>query len=177
MRCIKCGKVNINKANFCKNCKYEFSKKEQEAAKRQTIPGKLEVLESIYNLKGLNFIFGSNLFKIIFCIFMVLVNIYVYYSSANHLKLLNSEEYVVEHKDGEYYVKVNEDNVNLLLFIPNKIDDLRVKHMNLDNKVIDEFKYEKGSKLLLSVNENNDYYLLDGNTESLKVFVYKAGEE
>lgn len=175
MRCIKCRKENINKANFCKYCAYQFSKKEQKAAKRRTIPGKLEFLESIYNLKGLNFIFGSNIFKIVFCVFMILVNVYVYYTSANHLKLLNSEEYSIEQKSDEYYIKVSKDNVNLLLFVPKKIDDLKVKHMSLDNQILNEFSYENGAKLLLGVNESGDYYLIDAEKESLKVYVYKEG--
>ena len=30
MKCIKCKTNNINKANYCKNCNYKFSEKEQK---------------------------------------------------------------------------------------------------------------------------------------------------
>ena len=48
MKCIKCMTVNISKAKYCKNCKYEFSDSERKIARGKTLIGKIETLEKTW---------------------------------------------------------------------------------------------------------------------------------
>ncbi len=180
MKCVKCKKENITKANYCKTCGSQFSKEEQEKARKKTLVGKIERLEKAYNLCTLKAITGSTIFKVISLLIVLLIGLYFLFNFGNKVKLLESPEYKIEYntKLKEYYLLVKNDEVDLNLFVPNKIDNLGVKIVNKNNQEISRTEYEKNDEIKLFANGEDYYYLIDDNKvdDILKIFVYRTME-
>lgn len=183
MKCIKCQSKNINKANYCKNCGYHFSKEEQEAAKKRTLVGKIERLEKIYKTCTLQLITGNIIFKIVSLLLVLFIGIYFLFHYDNKVTILENANYQIQYntKLDEYYLLVKDDETNLNLFIPNKIDNLEVKLLDEKNQELEHQTYQKDAKIKLKTNDNGSYYLLntfsnDKVNDTLKMVVYRTWE-
>lgn len=176
MRCTKCGKDNIIKANFCKYCGYKFSQAEQKKAKRKTLVGKLELIEKGYSICKLKFITDNIIFKIASIIMLIAIGICLNLKNGNDVRILKSDMYKIEYNtnNDEYYLLVDEDKINLNLYIPNNLDKIDIKHMNSDGSIILENSYNLNDEIVLDINSINDYYLLDYNDSKIKFFIYKV---
>lgn len=179
MKCIKCTEENINKANYCKKCAYKFSKKEQEIARKHTFVGKLELLEKVYNVCKLKIITDHILFKILSVLFVLSVGIYVLLNDGIDLKLLNSKEYEIQYntKNEEYYLISEKDKIPLNLYVPNRVENIEIKHYSKDGKMLEKNKYVKGDDIILEA-YSEDYYILKVNylhdsSEKIKIYVFQ----
>lgn len=173
MKCIKCRCKNINKANYCKNCKYHFSKEEQEAAKSITFFGKLEKLEKVYNIITLNAITGHIIFKILSIVIILGLGIYITLSN-DKINVLESDNYLVKYNknENEYYLISKEKNIPLNLYLSNNIKTINIKHKDKNNNLINEKQYDKVDEISLSINSNEDYYLINADKDTLKLYIY-----
>lgn len=181
MKCIKCTEENINKANYCKKCAYKFSKKEQEIARSHTLVGKLELLETAYNVCKFKIITDHILFKIFSILFVLGVGIYIWINNGIDLKLLNSEEYEVQYniKEEEYYLISEKDKVPLNLYVPNRVENIDIKHYSKDKELIEKLEYDKDDDIILEAH-SEDYYILKVNylhNKSTKLKIYVFEEE
>lgn len=181
MKCIKCQSKNINKANYCKNCGYHFSKAEQEAAKKRTLVGKIERLEKIYKTCTLQVITGNIIFKILSLLIVLFIGIYFLFHYGNKVTILENANYHIQYntKSNEYYLLVKDDETNLDLFIPNKIDSLEIKLLDENNQELEHQTYQKDSEIKLKTNYEGSYYLLntfnnDKLDNTLKIVVYRT---
>ncbi len=184
MKCIKCKCKNITKANYCKNCGYHFSKEEQEAAKKRTLVGKVERLEKIYKTCTLQIITGNIIFKIASLLIVLFVGIYFLFHYGNKVTILENTNYQIEYNTelDEYYLLVKDDETNLDLFVPNKIDSLDVKLLDENNQELEGKKYNKNSEIKLKTTGTSNYYLLNTISnnqvdDTLKILVYRIEEE
>ena len=184
MKCIKCRENNINQANYCKNCGYHFSEAEQKAAKKWTLVWYLEAFDKLKSLKNFSFITDSNIFKIISVIFVLAIGIYSWVSNGIDLRLLENDNYSIQYntKLSEYYLLVEEDTTYLDLFVPNRTDELKVKHLDKNDELIDEKVYDEKEKIVLMSTSGEDYYLIEArynedDIDSLKLFVYRVEEK
>ncbi len=176
MRCIKCGSDNLNKANFCKDCGYEFNDDERRIAKRHTLVGKLELLESAYKVCTLNVITGHIAFKVGSLIIVILLGFYFMFYNGSDVKILDGSQYNIEYniKSNEYYLLVNEDTVSLNLYIPNKNKKLSIEHYDKENNLINSEEFKEDEKVVLNTNYEEDYYVLISDNGNIKFFVYRT---
>lgn len=179
MKCIKCTTENINKANYCKKCKYKFSKKEQEIAHSNTIVGKLELIEKAYGVCTLKIITDHILFKVATLMIVLGIGIYFWINNGINLRLLNSDNYEVQYntEEKEYYLLTDKNKVALNLYVPNRTKKILIIHYDNDNNIIDKSNYNKDDKIVLESNQD-DYYVLkikylNDKTDSLKLYVFK----
>jgi len=181
MKCIKCRDNNINQANYCKKCGYHFSEAEQNAAKKWTLVWYLELFDKIKSLNKFSFITDHIVFKIISIIVVLSIGIYSFVTNGINLKLLESDNYSIQYntKLSEYYLLVDENETNLDLYVPNRTDELKVKHLDKNNEIIEEKIYDNDERIVLTSVSNDDYYLVEAkydkdNVDFLKLYVYRV---
>lgn len=186
MKCRKCGTENRTCASYCTNCRYKFTKKEQNNAKTKSLEGIIlriiEVKSKVTSIFDFSFITGKLWFKIASIILVLIVGILSCIQNGAHLKILKSDAYQINYnkKLNEYYLAVDQEETKLNLYIPYQGQDIVIKHMDLEKELKSE-NYQNGSNILLKNNEESDYYLiigkrLDQKKETLKVYIYKKGE-
>lgn len=184
MKCTKCKKDNIKKANYCRYCGKSFSEIEKEKAKQEGFIAKLKEAEKWYKRLTLKVIFDSTIFKIAILVFVVLVGILNLSKGNIHLHLKESEKYKIEYNEtkDEYYVILNKqaedetDKVDLELFIPNRVTKIETIKYSENDTEISRKEYKINENISLYANTiNNDYYIIKDDIESdkeIKVFVY-----
>lgn len=175
MKCIKCKSNNINKANYCKECGYKFSEKEQKAAQRRTFVGKLEMIEEAYKICTLKVITDHILFKIASIVLLLVVGLMFYFNYGNEVKILNNSNYKIKYNSeyNEYYIFTKDDEVTLNLYIPNKVENLKIKKIENENTV-EETEFKKDDKITLYTNLEEDYYLLESEISNVKLYVFRG---
>jgi len=182
MKCIKCRTNNINKANYCKKCSYEFSDVERKAARKNTFVGKLEMIENVYNACKLKVITDNIVFKICSLLFVLAIGIYFWITNGLDLKLLNSKNYDIQYnvEDKEYYLLTTEDKVLLNLYVPNRVEKIIISHYDENDNVLEEEQYEPTDEIVLETMQkeyyvlNADYLSTDENSYAFKFYVLKS---
>lgn len=184
MKCHNCHKDNIRKANYCKMCGTEFTKKEKEEASRQGLTGILITLTDWYEKVTLQKITGHIAFQIASVILVLGIGLYFIFTNGTNLNVLSSDEYNLEYnsKNKEYYVLLDkEDRVNQLetaleLYVPNRIDQLKVTYYDDNDNVLSEKDFSPEDQILVSANLSQDNYYVISNPknkkENIKIFVY-----
>jgi len=177
MRCIKCGIKNITSANYCKRCANKFTKKEQKKSRQKTIVGKIELIENVYNTCTLKIITDHIIFKICSLLIVLGIGIYFWVNNGLDLKLLNGDNYDIQYniKEDEYYFMTSNTKVFLNLYVPNRTEEIVVKHYDKSNEIIEEKKYKPTEEIVLETKEN-EYYILNANylhndSDSFKFYV------
>lgn len=182
MKCIKCRTVNINKANYCKNCGYHFSKKEQEAAKKWSFVWFLEKIDKVKSLWKFSFITDHILFKIASVAIVLGIGIYSCFANGTHLKILKTDEYQLQYNKDlkEYYLLTDNDQTKLNIYIPNQISEISIQQVASNDQIISEATYKKEQDIILVNTEETDYYLIkvkDSPKENLKIYIYRKDDE
>lgn len=184
MKCIKCKVENINKANYCKKCGYQFSEREQKAARKWNLVWFLEQIDNVKSILDLSFITDHIIVKIGTIIVILGIGIYSWVANGIHLKLLASDDYQIQYNTElkEYYLLASEDEVKLNLYIPDRAEKITIRHLDKDNFVIDEEIYENTDKIILYSNGNDDYYTLEteyenDNLDRIKLYIYRYYSE
>ncbi len=180
MKCPKCNKKNITKASYCINCKYEFTEEEQEKAYSKTIYGRLESIQEWYYHLTLSTITDHIAFKILMVLIVLGLGIFYYYTRGINTSIISSEQYEVYYNDNkqEYYLVTPDDlnEINLELYIPNRVNELYIEHYNINDKLIESSKYDEENDIMFK-SYNNDYYVLksiyDKKIDLMKFYIYK----
>ncbi|MBE6146864.1 MAG: zinc ribbon domain-containing protein [Firmicutes bacterium] len=182
MECIKCQTKNINKANFCKKCGYHFSKAEQDSAKKGTFVWVLEKVNDLKSILDLSFITENIIFRILTIILILGIGIYSWITNGINIKLLENPNYKIQYntKLDEYYLLVDSNKTTLDLYIPNRTNQLVIKHLDENNQLLFEKDYQIEEKIVLESTSSNDYYLLEAKyqnnkQEKIKIYIYKEG--
>lgn len=181
MKCIKCLEKNISSANYCKTCGNKFLEEEQKAAKKWTLVWFLEWLDKIKSLWKFSFITDHILYKISSVIIVLGIGIYSIIVNGNKLKIKEDPSYQIQYntKLSEYYLIVETDKTQLNLYIPKEINKINVGHLNKNNELLEEKKYNKDEKIILEANTTEeDFYIIEtqyeeDKKESLKIYIYK----
>ena len=177
MKCIKCKTNNITKANYCKNCAYNFSEKEQKIARRKTLIGKLEWIEDIYEVCSLKVITNHILFKVFSIVLILSFGVYLWLSNGLSLKLLNNDNYKIQYNKSqdEYYVISTQNKIPIDLYVPERYEKIIIKHFDENNNMIESHDFLKTDIITLESNDNG-YYILEAvykeKSEQLKIFAY-----
>lgn len=183
MKCKKCNSENRAAASYCQNCGSKFTKYEQDKAKSKTVEGifvrALEAVDKLKSILDLSIITDTIWFKIL-SVFVVLgIGVYFCFQNGNHIRLLESTSYQINYNKNleEYYLLVDQNETKLNLYIPYRNQDIVIKHM-LDESQLDSKVYQDGSDIILTSNQEKDYYLIIGKNlrrkqEVLKVYIYK----
>lgn len=97
---------------------------------------------------------------------------------------MENDNYSIQYstKLSEYYLLVEEESTYLDLFVPNRTDELKVKHLDKNDKLIDEKIYDGKEKIVLMSTSEEDYYLIEArynedDIDSLKLFIYRVEEK
>ena len=186
MKCIKCKTVNVHNANYCKECAYKFSEKEQEAAEKWTFIGMLKRYEKFKKNIKFGWLLDHWAFKIGSVLGVLIIGISFMLTDGTSFKIKENDNYKVEYNEklDEYYIYSKKESAALDLYIPNSVDSLIVKRFDgKDNLVIsNEYKVTDSIELYGTTSEN-DYYILEAkynekDSDELKLFMYqeKDGE-
>ncbi len=180
MKCIKCMTVNISKAKYCKNCKYEFSDSERKIARGKTLIGKIETLEKAYKMSTLQTITGHILFKISGLLLVLGLGLYFWYVNGIDVKLLKSDSYFIEYNtyENEYYLVTEYDETVLNLYIPNRTEGIKVSHYNERDELLNVENKNLKDEIVLEA-KDRDYYILtanylDNKEKSMKLYILKS---
>ena len=180
MKCPKCNKKNITKASYCINCKYKFTEEEQEKAYKKTIFGRLESLEEWYYHLTLATITDHIAFKILMVLIVLGLGLFYFFTRGIDTSILSSNSYEVYYneKAKEYYLLTedNIDEINLELYIPNRLEELYIEKYDTNNKLLESSKYDEESDIKFK-SYNNDYYIIKSiyknKTDNMKFYIYK----
>lgn len=182
MKCIKCLTKNIDQANYCKKCGYEFNDKEREIASRWTPVWVLKKIESFSSFlkegfKPFKFITDTRTFKILSLLAVLGLGIYSMFQNGRDFSILSSADYTIEHNgsEQEYYLIVKEKETNLNMYVPNYIDEIVLKHYDEKDNILNEETYENKENFKI-VADLDDYYVLSvkfgDKTDDYKLLVY-----
>ncbi len=181
MKCSICHTKNSVKANYCIHCSYKFSEEEKKIAKNKGIVPKIEKLEEFFNVLSLKIITDNIFFRLFFLLLLLIPGIYCLSKNGNHLKILNSDQYHISYNestnDYALYLK-NKDlddygKIHLNLFVPNSIEKIQVRYYDENDEVLYDKEFTKDEPIVLEANTiNNNYYFIESNKDSFKVFVY-----
>lgn len=183
MKCPRCHKRNIKKANYCQNCGKKIPKKVkiEENKKQNPIVYFFEHLKTAYDIVTGNFIKSKPIFKILSVIIVLLVGIYMVIVNGWNLKVLQSEKYDVHYNEkvDTYYILLKnkeEKEVEAEFYVPNHIVSLDLTYYDENGNVIDTKENEQKDKYSLIVNSvSNNYYILKNHNDSkekIKIYVY-----
>lgn len=181
MICPDCKTNNNPKANYCCNCKREFSEEEQEKAYNKTIFHIFDIIEEWYYRINLEFITEHIAFKIFTLLVVLGIGIYFLLTKGVHTAIINDKNYDTYYNTDKnaYYIVVdnNIESTNIGLYIPNRVKEIKLKEYNSNDKIINETKIskKKGFKLKPST---DDYYMItstykNNKTENIKLYVYQ----
>lgn len=176
--CSKCNKGSILDASYCISCGNKFTKKEKIKARKGTVVGILETIDSFNNIKSLSIITQNKIFRLVSIVIVLLIGFFNIYLNGSKMKLLENKEYKIEHYKDMYYIIIDKEKTIIDLYIPNKVDHLEVDMMSDDKKLSTE-KVELSSKLELESNDEKSYYVINGvgnNGDKLKVKLIYEGE-
>ena len=181
MKCIKCKTVNVHNANYCKNCAYEFSKQEQEAAEKWTFIGIIKRMENFKEKVSFGWLLDHWAFKIGTIVGVLLIGIGCLFNNGSDFKLLEIDNYTGSYNEklDEYYLYSKGDNTELNLYIPRKIDELNVEHYTDKGNLLSSTSFLVDADIILDCNGNGDYYILEakhGNNDldKIKIFIYQT---
>ena len=184
MKCHKCKKENILKANFCQKCGEKFTEKEKKEAYNKTIFGKLDTLKKIKDIVTLDFITGNIIFKITSLIIVLGIGLYFLFTTGINTKILNSKDYQIFYnkKSNEYYLLVNDDkdSIELALYRPNRTKEMTVYTYDIGDNEKTKKTVSKDDKITLNTYQD-DYHIIKSKysnkkQENLKVFVYHKSD-
>ncbi len=185
MKCSKCHKKNISKANYCQKCGKKFT--DNEKTQNDSVLVVLgKIIKKIVDVVTLNFITDHPVVRIMYVLVVFLIGVYMVMTMGFRLRIIDGKLYDVRYNDDSktYYVFVdnnNEENeqitqIDLQLYIPNRINKLDLTYFDEENNLISEEKYAKKDRITLNVNiDDNNYYIInDGNNKKdrMKVYVY-----
>ncbi len=179
MKCIKCKTDNVHNANFCMKCAYEFSEKEQFAAEKWTVVGILKRIDNLKEKLSFGWLLDHWAFKIGTTVGVLALGIGFIFTNGSEFKIVESDSYTGKYNEklDEYYLYSKNEETNLNLYIPRKIDGLVIKHYDDNHKILSDIEYESVDDIVLDTNGCNDYYTLEAkynenDKELIKLFIY-----
>ena len=184
MKCQKCVKENLKKANYCRYCGQKFTSKEKKKARYSGFDGFLRKCEKWYKTCTLKIITDNIWFKVISILCLFFIGCHFYFSVGNEIQILNHEEYQIQYNENrnEYYLFYdleayvnNNGELFLSMFIPNKINKLSIAHYDSNDSLIEKKVIDKNESIVLNVNNDDTYYIIgdsSNNKEEIKLYVY-----
>lgn len=136
MICPACGKDNLIKADYCASCGHAFTEQEKAEAYSRTIYGKLDRFEEARSWLTLKKITGNLVFRIAVLACIALAGILSHTNQGTEMKLLESEEYVIDwnKERNEYYLYSDLDEVHLKLYLPGQPEAVGVTELDEEGK-------------------------------------------
>ena len=183
MKCTHCNTENLLKANYCKNCGQPFTQEEKDAARKKTAVGILEKADEvkgkydkIRDILSLSFITDNFIVRIALLVApFVLSLILGGGAGGNNMKIVDSNSYDVYYNTStqEYFVEVENNTVDLMLYVPNGTQQINVYFTESGG-----YQYTSGSYSTedrITVRENmNGYYtieaVMDNGTQTIKMY-------
>ena len=142
MKCKNCSFENLQKANYCRSCGTPFTAQEKQAARDNSLVGKLEKfvtfgekLESFRGILSLSFITDNIYVRLALLVLPVLASVIFGGSKVpNTLMIADSDQYSIYHNTDtdEYFLDVDSTSVSLNLYVPAKTEYVSIVFTGLD---------------------------------------------
>lgn len=180
MLCIRCGKKNHYKANYCINCCYNFNELERDKNYKKTFYYKWNIFDKWYKRFKLDAITQNIFFRILVIVVILYLGLINIYRNGNVVAIQEDPKYKIVYNDKsqEYYLLVGDgvEEVALNLYIPNNTDDIEIDHYNEDDKLLEKKKYKEGEEIIITTYDS-DYFILnskydDQDSSKLRLSVY-----
>lgn len=129
MKCVKCEADLHYGDKFCNTCGEHVAKNAYEEDYKKTIWGKLDKLNDWWETLTLKKFLDNWIVKILILVAILGWGVFDAYTDLTNIKLLESESYKIEYnkKADEYYIKTDEEEINLELYIPRHSEKITVK--------------------------------------------------
>ena len=172
MKCKNCKTENIMKADFCKACGHQFTEKEKKKAYNKTAFGVIDNILKIKSYISLDFITGNKFFKLLSLLVLVLYSFMVLKINGNQMRILDSKDYEIEYNKTtkEYYLLTDENEIGLELYIPPKMDVIKLIVTDENNAVINEKEYGTDENVILSYTGSN-HYIIQSDKQQMEIYV------
>lgn len=177
MICKNCHTENIIKAKFCQHCGSAFTDEQREEAYDRTIFGMIDKLEKWKGYITLEAITGHPVFKTLILVAILIWGLLLGRTNGNQMLILESEAYRVEQHatTGEYYVLTPQDSVSVSLYLPRKVDTVKLQAI-VDDQVAQEQSFTAEEQPLLESGVAEYYYIIadyGDSTEQITVYLVK----
>ncbi len=119
-------------------------------------------------------------FKIFMLSIVLFIGLYYFFTRGIDTRILEDYRYEVYYseKNDEYYIVIDDEasEVQLGLYIPNRVMKLDIEHYKKDGELIESKTYEEEKDLTLSAYQE-DYYniksVYSSKEDNIKLYVYK----
>ncbi len=162
MICEKCNSKLGYGDKFCNTCGEKIPASLYEDDYKDTAWGKFDNLSNKWDTFFLKKIFDSWVFKTLVVLAVLAVGLLEVYTDIINIKLLDSEAYKIEYNQNtdEYYVRTEQQSVDLLLYIPKHADRICSREY-IGGEVSEErvMTYEEYSKEALKIAKDEFDYV------------------
>lgn len=179
MNCTKCNFKLHYGDKFCNNCGEKVEKGAYDEAYKKTVWGKLDKANDVWQTMTLKKFLDHWITKGIILIAVLVWGFFDAYTSLANIRFLESENYTVEYnkKLDEYYIRTEEDIVDLSLYIPRYSEKIKITEHKADKKETRIMLPEEYKKHAVRVKKNEfDYVTIscvrnEKNTDTVKLYV------
>lgn len=183
MKCSKCGTENLMKASYCKNCGARFSDAEKQQAKNDATVTKLKKAEErieqgskLADILTLKFITENVYVRLALIVLPFVLSLIISGGDKSAIKIRESDQYRLRYEAGEemYYVDVDTDTVNLLLYVPKDTQSVQAYFTDLSGVREDTMEFSLDRCITLPAREDGFYTvsaILPGGCASLEMCV------
>lgn len=135
MKCIKCKSSLHYGDKYCNNCGEKIEKDAYREDYAKTVWGKLDKISFWWETFTLKKLIDNWVVKIIILLLVLAWGIIDAYTDLANIKFLESENYTVEYnkKADEYYIRTDEKEVDLNLYIPKYSEKITVTEYYSEN--------------------------------------------
>lgn len=179
MKCLKCEASLHYGDKFCNVCGDKIDKGAYEEDYAKTIWGKLDKISDRLETLTLKKFIDSWITKIVILLVVLAVGFFDAYTDFTSIRFLESESYIIEYnkRADEYYVRTEQQEVDLNLYIPKHSEKITITEYKEDTTEMRDILPEEYSKKAIKVKKNEfDYITISSvregkTTDTVKIYV------
>ncbi len=179
MKCLKCDSPLHYGDKFCNECGDKIEKGAYEVDYAKTIWGKLDKISDKLETFTLKKFVDSWITKTVILLLVLAVGFFDAYTDLTNIKFLESESYIIEYnkKADEYYIRTEEQELDLNLYIPKHSEKITITEYKADTTQMRDVLPEEYSKKAIKVKKNEFDYITISSvrgekiTDTVKIYV------
>ncbi len=179
MKCVKCESELHYGDKFCNTCGEKIEKGTYEQDYAKTIWGRFDKLSDWWETFTLKKFIDNWVTKIIILLLVLAWGFFDAYTDFTNIKFLESENYKIEYnkKEDEYYIRTEEEEVNLNLYIPKHSEKITITEYTAEAVNVRDVLPEEYSENPVKVKKNEFDYMTISSvrgekiTDTVKIYV------
>lgn len=167
MKCVKCESALHYGDKYCNVCGEKIEKNAYNEDYAKTIWGKFDKLSDKWETFTLKKFIDNWITKVLILLVVLAWGFFDAYTDYTNIKFLESESYRIEYnkKTDEYYIRTQDNEVSLNLYIPKHAEKVTVTEYKGEEKITKDLFPEDSVK----VKKNDFDYMLISSVRGEKV--------